>query len=1505
MNCLKLPLLCLLVFCCLSGISQTVWLRSAGGGSSEEILDIDESGNSSIVATGYFNSTSDFWGESHVSSGVSDIFVSKLSTGGFAQWTQSFGGNGPDRGIAVTATGNGEVLCTGFFSGTVDFGIDQLTADGDSLDIFVLKLDAAGVPLWVRQAGGIGNDIPTGIAVDYEGNAFVSGFYRGEALFGDDQLISEFYGGTDSYSVDGFVAKIDPDGEWQWVQNVSSDEDNRCLDVVCDDDGNVYMTGQFSSNLTIDQYHPNDTFNVGMVVKLDADGNEDWISMMAANLTIPYEIEMTSDGFLAVGGDYLGQLVIIDSGTTTIPFEEGNHVFVSKWDLNGDHLWINNLSSLNEVTGQGMATGPNGEIYLVGNFTCSFTELSDQLGESAFYSMGYRDVFAMAVSPEGDHLWQRHFASPGETLCMAASMHFANELIIGGGFQKYFHVPTGADYIDYVENTFGEVQSGLTDNDTPEYCDNTFYDEFLSVEQTGSADGTREIFISSCFNSSAPLLDYFTREGDGCELVINEHCLGSWLEPECPDTIAICDDQLAIIEYFHEMGPEGIFGPSFEFNWSSNFFFINDDIGFASSEGWYWLELNRFDGCYSMTDSIYLLVNPTPPDPLISDSLYINIEQEFTEEINVCEQPVYLWSDTCLNCEIEWLDGIPYEYGTVATQTGEYWVTAINEFGCTESNYVYVDFDLNLELLGNPSELNIYSNGTLVSSDSLFLCLPDDIDIIIEPYPSLYLQNEDYLEYAEYQVKKDGEVIMDFDGFWTFEFDILEPGFYEFYADPVDVWENLCGSDSAFFLQLYNSIYIGQLALPELDLEVEIDDPLLCPGSSTLIHFSGADTYNPTIFGEHTVLNDSTIIALDALSGWVIGESVSSDGCSEQSQYNFSVSIEPAPTVYMNPENGIVCPGDSVQLICPPGLAYSWIGPFNNEISTDQTVWVTTPGYYYCIRESNTECVQESNLIEVSEYTTPILVSDAGEDICTEASVVVDIQTNFPEEVSWGAPFFDDALSHEIFDAGTYTVEVTGCGIINELEINVALAEAEADIITESAILCPLDTTYLEANIVGEQLLWSPFNTSAPIIEVTEGGWFYLDVIDQFGCTAHDSIQIVEDSLPAPNMQNVVVCYGEDYDLIANSAYDVFWSENDNGWPIISSLETLNLTNVTEEQSYFVFSSDGSCTSEPLFIEVGVSEANILPDFDLPDSLCVGGSINIDIDEIDYITYTWDTPTGAVNQADLFIDEAGSEDAGTYTLYLSDPYCSATSAPETIQIFESSIQYIDDAPVALCEGEEYILSTPIEATEYVWQTPEGTVYGNPLVINGVETTDSGVYSLAVSGAACSFSFYNTELYVGEYPEFSLNDSSLTCYAALLYASVPEGFESYEWSTGETETEIIVQETGPLSITITNAPYCARTEEIYIVETDCGDDYFNIITPNADGTNDYIDFGLHPLDFHTIKIYNRWGHVVRHLTGNNLRWDGRDDDGDFVSEGTYYWIGQAVVGKSHGDVMVRY
>jgi len=177
--------------------------------------------------------------------GQTDILLVCLSTNGGWEWAHGAGSNFSEVGNAVAADQNGNCYVTGYFNLTTSFGDINLTATGGQADAFVLKTDSSANCQWAVRAGGVGDDQGRGIAVDFDGNCYVTGQYLGSSDFGSFTLP-----GHGTFLVDTFAAKLDTNGNWLWADGAGDVHEDWGFGVSCDNDGNCYVIGPYSESET-------------------------------------------------------------------------------------------------------------------------------------------------------------------------------------------------------------------------------------------------------------------------------------------------------------------------------------------------------------------------------------------------------------------------------------------------------------------------------------------------------------------------------------------------------------------------------------------------------------------------------------------------------------------------------------------------------------------------------------------------------------------------------------------------------------------------------------------------------------------------------------------------------------------------------------------------------------------------------------------------------------------------------------------------------------------------------------------------------------------------------------------------------------------------------------------------------------------------------------------------------------------------------------------------------
>ena len=223
-----------------AGVHQWSQRYGATGLESGTGIALDASGN--IAVAGYFSGTSNLGGANLVSAGQYDIFVAKYNGVGVHQWSQGFGSTNFDAGYSVAVDASNNVLLTGYFFGTVNFGGSNLVSAGGT-DIFVAKYNSAGAHQWSKRFGALSGDFGNSVAVNASSDVFLTGLFLGTVDFGGGSLVSA--GGQDI-----FVAKYDAAGVHQWSRRFGG---TGILDtansIAVDVSGNAFATGYFENTV--------------------------------------------------------------------------------------------------------------------------------------------------------------------------------------------------------------------------------------------------------------------------------------------------------------------------------------------------------------------------------------------------------------------------------------------------------------------------------------------------------------------------------------------------------------------------------------------------------------------------------------------------------------------------------------------------------------------------------------------------------------------------------------------------------------------------------------------------------------------------------------------------------------------------------------------------------------------------------------------------------------------------------------------------------------------------------------------------------------------------------------------------------------------------------------------------------------------------------------------------------------------------------------------------------
>jgi hypothetical protein len=204
---------------------------------------------------------------------VPHLFLVKLNPAGTALvFSTYFGGSGTDVTTAAPAIAidrNDNILLTGT-TGSTDFPLKnayqtEINRGVGGNDIFVTKFDATGSLVYSTYLGGVGEDEGTGIAVDRDGNAYVTGStsaFNPSGVIGNAPdfpttpgAFQRVCGGSvdngmncpGPNSPDAIVAKFDPNGGLVYSTRLGGDGSDTGMGIAVDPDGAAYVVGSTNS----------------------------------------------------------------------------------------------------------------------------------------------------------------------------------------------------------------------------------------------------------------------------------------------------------------------------------------------------------------------------------------------------------------------------------------------------------------------------------------------------------------------------------------------------------------------------------------------------------------------------------------------------------------------------------------------------------------------------------------------------------------------------------------------------------------------------------------------------------------------------------------------------------------------------------------------------------------------------------------------------------------------------------------------------------------------------------------------------------------------------------------------------------------------------------------------------------------------------------------------------------------------------------------------------------
>ncbi|MEI7801365.1 MAG: gliding motility-associated C-terminal domain-containing protein, partial [Bacteroidota bacterium] len=588
-----------------------------------------------------------------------------------------------------------------------------------------------------------------------------------------------------------------------------------------------------------------------------------------------------------------------------------------------------------------------------------------------------------------------------------------------------------------------------------------------------------------------------------------------------------------------------------------------------------------------------------------------------------------------------------------------------------------------------------------------------------------------------------------------------------------------------------------------------------------------------------------------------------------------------------------------------PAYSYSW----SNGTTTEDLSNIGGGTYYVTVTDVNNCMVSDSfTVTEPTPLVAALSISDsiycAGVDPASIDLTVSGGTTAYT--FSWSNGATTEDLTN--VPAGNYTVTVTdanGCTAIGS-KVVTQPQQLSAIASQSQAVNCNGNATG-QAVIVGlggtapYTYSWTTGETNDTLSNVT-AGTYQVTVTDAHGCADTTSVVITEPAV---------------LDVTLGSVTDV------NCQNLLSGAIDINVSGGTVP--YIFIWSNGATTEDISSVGAGTYAVTVVDLHGCSDTLsaiidpaiavtatinvvdtvsCNGGSDgNLSVSTsggTSPFNYTWSN--GATTQS------IANLSGGTYTVTVTD--ATGCSAVQAMQLADPAVpNFSGGGTTDVCGSDGTLTGTLPNGYTGIWTLHSGT--GNiddpNSQVTSVSSLGSGtnVFYWTISNGTCTYldsaTLQTTVLVID-----AGNDQS-TCDTTNLQLAGSQSSGSGIWSSPDngitfsnpndpsaTASGFTV---GPNIViwTVTDGN-CIEIDTLIITikpPEECVEDSLEMPTgfsPNGDGPNDFfVIHGLVRYPDNELKVFNRWGNLVYEKKNYNNEWDGTNNSGDKLPDGTYFAI----------------
>ncbi len=361
-------------------------------------------------------------------------------------WVKQIGGTSGDYGQIVKKDAAGNFIIAGNYSGTIDLDPGANASNVSSVgsyDIFIVKLDASRNFVWGKSVGGSSVDIVRDLVIGNNNELYLCGYFRNTSDFDPSSSINNL--STGGNSADGFILKLNSNGSFAYAKQIggTSPVDDDAHTLTLDNQGNLLVSGYFNNTCDLDpgpgQFNVTSTGGGDIfIIKLDNNANFVFGKAIGGTISpggsVGRSVKVDNQNNIYLTGQFNGtQDFDPNSGISNLVSNGSLDCFILKLDSSGNYVYSKSFGGAGDDIGYCLNIGPNGDIYLTGEFT-NTVDFDPNSGVANLTFSGLVDGFLLKLTNTGTFQWVNKIGGAGNDNCYNITLDQNDNIFTTGYF---------------------------------------------------------------------------------------------------------------------------------------------------------------------------------------------------------------------------------------------------------------------------------------------------------------------------------------------------------------------------------------------------------------------------------------------------------------------------------------------------------------------------------------------------------------------------------------------------------------------------------------------------------------------------------------------------------------------------------------------------------------------------------------------------------------------------------------------------------------------------------------------------------------------------------------------------------------------------------------------------------------------------------------------------------------------------------------------------------------